>query len=403
MKLLHTADWQLGARFKQFGERAGELREARFTSLRRALEIARDRKVDAFIIAGDLFEDNEVDDAVVTRAVNLLCDFHGFPTFILPGNHDPLTGPGSVWNRASFQSAPKTVRVFHNAEFVELDTGFILASPLQQKKSTIDPSLKLVDLTKQLPGEKVKVGVTHGSPDIPSLREDNDFPIATNAATRAELDFLCLGHWHSWLLADNGRMLMPGTPEPDAFDRRDCGSVALVDIGERGAQPQLEKLHVATMGWHTFDFNFLDAETARQNLQNALATLSERAKQSVVRIRMRGTAARDVLTTTRAWVNESLKPFPIAQLDDESGLAFTPAELDFLKANHPILAQVLADLAQMAALTIGTRNDSTSAEQLSPADKDKLLTEANIEPTALKAAHFDLARQLLLQNLQEAR
>jgi hypothetical protein len=30
------------------------------------------------------------------------------------------------------------------------------------------------------------------------------------------------------------------------------------------------------------------------------------------------------------------------------------------------------------------------------------LSDANIEPSALKAAHFDLARQLLLQNLQEA-
>ena len=55
----------------------------------------------------------------------------------------------------------------------------------------------------------------------------------------------------------------------------------------------------------------------------------------------------------------------------------------------------------MAALTIGTRNDSASAEPLSPTDKDRLLSEANIEPAALKAAHFDLARQLLLQNLQE--
>ena len=56
----------------------------------------------------------------------------------------------------------------------------------------------------------------------------------------------------------------------------------------------------------------------------------------------------------------------------------------------------------VTALTIGTRNDSASAEPLSPPDKDKLLSDAYIEPTALKAAHFDLARQLLLQNLQEA-
>ena len=117
---------------------------------------------------------------------------------------------------------------------------------------------------------------------------------------------------------------------------------------------------------------------------------------------MRGTAAREVLASTRVWLDETLKSFPFSQLDDESGLAFTPAELDFLKANHPILAQVFADLDQMAALTIGTRNDSASAEPLSPTDKDKLLSDAYIEPTALKAAHFDLARQLLLQNLQEA-
>jgi len=401
VRILHTADWQLGARFKQFGEMARELREARFTSLRRALEIARDRKVDAFVIAGDLFEDTEVEDSVAKRAVRLFSDFNGFATFILPGNHDPAIGPGSIWNRASFHNTAKTVRVFRQAEFAELDSGFILASPLQQKKSTIDPSLRLVELAKQLPEEKIKVGVTHGSPDIPSLREDNDFPIARNAATRAQLDFLCLGHWHSWLLEDNGRMLMPGTPEPDAFDRRDCGSVALVEISARGRQPKIEKLPVATMGWHTFDFNFLEADVARQNLQSALATLRERAQQSVVRVRVRGTAARDVLTETRAWLEESMKPFPLAQLDDQSGLAFTPAELDFLMANHPILAQVLADLDQMAALTIGTRNDSASAEPLSPTDKDRLLSEANIEPAALKAAHFDLARQLLLQNLQE--
>jgi predicted phosphodiesterase len=401
VKFLHTADWQLGARFKQFGEKAGELREARFTTLRRALEIARDRKVDAFIIAGDLFEDNEVDDSVVKKAVTLFSEFTGFQILILPGNHDPFIGPGSVWNRASFLSAPQTVHVFRNAEARELAGGYILASPLQQKKSTIDPSLKLVDLARQLPEQTIKIGVTHGSPDIPSLRGDNDFPIATNAATRAQLDFLCIGHWHSWLLGDNDRMLMPGTPEPDAFDRRDCGSVALVEITSRGTPPKIEKISVATMAWQAFDFNFLEVKMAKQTLAAKLAAISERAQQSVVRVRVHGTAARDLLMATRAWLDESLKPFAFAQLEDESGFAFTPAELDFLKANHPILAQVLADLDQMAALTLGTRNDSTSDDPLAPTDKDNLLSEANIDPAALKQAHFELARQMLLQNLQE--
>jgi DNA repair exonuclease SbcCD nuclease subunit len=403
MKLLHSADWQLGKCFKQFGDKAGELRQMRFETLRRALQIARDRQVDAFVIAGDLFEDNEIDDSIVRSAVSVFATFTDVPVFILPGNHDPFIGPGSVWNRQSFLNAPKNVRVFRNAEAVEINGGFILASPLQQKNSTLDPSLKLVDLAAKLPSQSVCIGITHGALAIPSKHEPNDFPIALNAASRAGLDYLAVGHWHNWLLTDDDRLLMPGTPETDEFDQTDSGFVAFVEVNEHGTPPRIEKLPVASLDWHTFDFDFLDVDAARQHLQTEMAKLNDRAKTAVLRIRVRGAAARDVLVSTRQWLDELLKPFPFAQVDDKSSLAFTPVELDFLKANHPILAQVLADLDQMAALTIGTRNDSLSDEPLSPADKDRLLSEARIDQSELKADHFELARQLLLQNLQEAK
>ncbi len=401
MKLLHSADWQLGKCFKQFGSKAEELRQVRFETLRRALQIARERGVDAFVVAGDLFEDNEVDDSVVCSAVNAFAEFSDVPVFLLPGNHDPFIGPGSVWNRQSFLAAPKNVRVFRNAKFVEVGDGYLLASPLQQKNSTIDPSLKLVELAASLSTDRVQVGITHGALAIPSKHELNDFPIALNAASRAKLDYLAVGHWHNWHVGDDGRLLMPGTPETDEFDQTDSGFVALVEINGRGKPPHIEKLHVATLGWHTLDFDFLDVEAARQHLQTEIKRLNERAKTSVLRVRVRGSAARDVLTATRQWLDGLLRPFPLAQLQDESSLALAPAELDFLKTKHPILSQVFADLDQLSALTIGTRNDSNTAEPLTPADKDKLLSDAYIEPSELKAKHFELARQLLLQNLQE--
>ena len=403
MKLLHSADWQLGKCFKQFGDKASELRQVRLETLRRALQTARDKQVDAFVVAGDLFEDNEVDDSMVRSAVGIFAAFADVPVFILPGNHDPFIGPGSVWNRASFQSAPKNVHVFRDAESIELNGGFLLASPLQQKNSTIDPSLKLVDLAAKLPAESIQIGITHGALAIPSKHEPNDFPIALNAASRAKLDYLAVGHWHNWLLNVVGRLLMTGTPEQDEFDQTDSGYIALVEVSQRGSPPRIEKLPIAAFGWHTFDFDFLDVEAARQNLQTEIAKLIDRAKTSVARVRVRGTAAREVLTSTRRWLDDLLKPFPFAQLQDGSSLAFTPAELDFLKANHPILSQVLADLDQLAALTVGARNDSASAEPLSPTDKDRLLEESHIAQSDLKPTHFELARQLLLQNLQEAK
>jgi DNA repair exonuclease SbcCD nuclease subunit len=403
MKLLHTADWQLGKCFKQFGDKASELRQVRFETLRRALQTARDKQVDAFVVAGDLFEDNEVDDSIVRSAIDIFAAFAEMPVLILPGNHDPFVGPGSVWNRASIRGAPKNVHVFRNPESMELNGCFLLAAPLQQKNSTVDPSLKFIDLAAKLPTESIQIGITHGALAIPSKHELNDFPIALNAASRAKLDYLAVGHWHNWLLIDEGRLLMPGTPEQDEFDQTDSGYIALVEVSKRGTPPRIEKLPIATLGWHTFDFDFVDVDTARQNLQSEMAKLNDRTKTSVARVHVRGTAAREVLESTRRWIDDLLKPFPFSQLHDESSLAFTPAELDFLKAKHPILAQVLADLDQMAKLTVGTHNDSTYAEPLSPADKDRLLEEAHIAQSDLRSTHFELARQLLLQNLQIAK
>ena len=402
VKLLHSADWQLGKSFKQFGDKADELRRVRFETLRRALQVARDRGVDAFVIAGDLFEDNEVDEATVHSAVAVFKEFKDVPVFILPGNHDPFIGPGSVWNRPSFLAAPANVHVFRQPEVKEVGGGYLLASPLQQKNSSIDPSLKLSDLANSVPADRIRIGITHGALAIPGKHEPNDFPIALNAASRAQLDYLAVGHWHNWLLNDDGRLLMPGTPEPDEFDQAHAGFVALIEISQRGQSPQIEKMHVATLDWHTLDFDFLNVEAAGQQLQAAVTNWSARPNTTVLRVRMHGSAERDVLADTRRRLDDLLKPFPFAQLQDDSSLALSTAELDSLKGQHPILGQVLADLSQLSALTVGTGHDFDSSEPLTPADKDRLLAAAYLDPLALEAKHFELARQLLLQNLQEA-
>jgi len=79
MKFVHSADWQLGARFSQFGAKSGALRQARLDTLKAVLRAARDRQVDAFIIAGDLFEDNQVDDSLVASVLELFKEFGTVP------------------------------------------------------------------------------------------------------------------------------------------------------------------------------------------------------------------------------------------------------------------------------------------------------------------------------------
>ena len=55
--VLHTADWHLGKPFGSIeGDVAALLREERFDAVARLADLARERQVDAVIVAGDVFD-----------------------------------------------------------------------------------------------------------------------------------------------------------------------------------------------------------------------------------------------------------------------------------------------------------------------------------------------------------
>ena len=61
LRLLHTADWQLGKPFHQLpAEVAPLLREARFAAVRTIAELATRHEVAAVLVAGDVFDGNLV-------------------------------------------------------------------------------------------------------------------------------------------------------------------------------------------------------------------------------------------------------------------------------------------------------------------------------------------------------
>ncbi|HMD55278.1 MAG TPA: metallophosphoesterase [Phycisphaerae bacterium] len=193
LTFIHSADWQLGARFTQFGTKAELLRNARLQTLETALNKGEVLRVDAFLIAGDLFEDNQVDDSLVISTLSLFAKHPELHIIILPGNHDPATGPGSVWERSEFTTLPSNVIVLKEPGFYELADGYLIASPLKQKISTHDPSLKIAEIAHNLPADRIKVGITHGAIAIPGKHQSNDFPIALDASSRAGLDYLAIG------------------------------------------------------------------------------------------------------------------------------------------------------------------------------------------------------------------
>ena len=421
LRLIHSADWQLGARFAQFGARGARLREARLTTLRRTLALAVEHGADAFLVAGDLFEDNQVDDALVAATVDCFRAQPALPVYLLPGNHDPYTGPDCVWQRRAILAAPANVHVFREAGVVELGGGaYLLASPLHQKLSTTDPSLKLAELAAGLPAEAIKIGLTHGALAIEAKHQPNDFPIALDAATRAGLDYLAIGHWHNWLPdTDGGRIVMPGTPEPDRFANDASGNVALVELAGHGQPPRVQPLAVATLAWRELAFDFLSAEASRASLAAALAALAPAAGSTVLRVALTGTASPAALAEVRGWLETALAPFLVGQLVDRTRVALGPIELADLQSRHPILAQVLVDIDRLETLATGQLAAAPAPElsvgaagappvsataavsALTLAEVQALLAPSKIDLAQLDAEFFGQLRRLVLQTLQE--
>ena len=407
-RFVHTSDWQLGARFSQFGSRGTALREARLQTLRRSLDVARQNAVDAYFVAGDLFEDNQIADSLVVAVLQLFVEFPVIPIYILPGNHDPLTGPDSIWQRKPLLNPPAHVHVLREAGATELGGNvYLVSAPLHQKKSTADPSLRLVELAAALPADAIKIGLTHGSLAIESKHQPDDFPIALNAASRAGLDYLGLGHWHNWWAdTDMGRMVMPGTPEPDNFGNDDSGNLALVEIAAHGQPPNVKKVRVSTLAWRTHTFDFLSLDSSRATLTALLAEFAPKAAATVLRILLTGTASPSDSAAARSWLEPAIAPFIACQLLDQTRIALSSAELAELQGSHPILAQVLADIDRLEAMATGTiavtpALQPTDLTPLARTEAETLLENSKIKLSELTPAQFVQMRQTLFRSLQE--
>ena len=120
LKLLHTADWHLGRRFRSFPEDGAlKLSRARLEVLDRILLTADRYAVDAVLCAGDLFDEpNPAAEWWEQTAARLRKCPSTRPVFLLPGNHDPLTTE-SIWAKGhKFRSLlPDWVHVVDREDF----------------------------------------------------------------------------------------------------------------------------------------------------------------------------------------------------------------------------------------------------------------------------------------------
>ena len=263
IRLLHTADWQIGKPFGGFDEeRRFELRKARFDVVGRIAGLATARRVDAVLVAGDAFDDNTVTERDVNRVLDQMAGFAGTWVF-LPGNHDAAI-TGSVWGRMRSLAARRGLTnliVADEPEPITLGDGraVVLPAPLLRRHEGADLT-GWFDHAETLEGA-IRVGLAHGALEnrLPE-GADSGNPIAEKRAETAKLDYLALGDWHGFIAEIAPKTVYAGTPEPDRYPANEPGFVALVEIDGPGEAPRIERVPVAHYIWAAREQR-LDADT----------------------------------------------------------------------------------------------------------------------------------------------
>jgi DNA repair exonuclease SbcCD nuclease subunit len=304
VRFLHTADWQLGKQFENLGappDKLAFLRQGRMDVVRRIGQLAIDRSVDAILVAGDVFERNEVGDQLIREALATMRQVK-IPWLLLPGNHDPA-GPASVWDRIERIGCPEHVHLLHSTEPVLLADGglAVLPAPLTRKHQFTDPTEGFgQQVTSQA---AVRVGLAHGSLRnrlAPAAEQHN--MISDTRADEGHLDYLALGDWHSCKEVAP-RTWYAGTPEPDDFDQ-DSGAVLIVELRGPGVAPTVERVQVGSYRWHNLRAQ-LQSPGAVEQLRASLASVTEPLASAVVHLEVRGA----VSLSERAAIDEELANF----------------------------------------------------------------------------------------------
>lgn len=321
IRLLHTADLQIGKTFGQFpSEIACALRTARVDTLRQIALLAQDRSVDAVLVAGDCFDDIAISDETLRRFKVALEPYVG-TWIILPGNHDPAIAE-SPWTRLRRLSLPCNVIIADEPKPIPIGDGaVVLPAPLRRRRDA-------ADLTEwfdtAITGDGiVRIGLAHGS-----VREflpeacDAANPVALRRAERARLDYLALGDWHGRLQVSE-RTWYSGTPEPDRFQVNEPGYVLDVRIEASGSIPLVEAVAVAKYRWMRRAVEIIPcgAEAIRH------AFVVEEKERLILRVDLQGT----IDLATRASVDEVIADLRarVFHLEvDQSGLTAEPTEDD---------------------------------------------------------------------------
>jgi DNA repair exonuclease SbcCD nuclease subunit len=263
LRFIHTSDLQLGMTRWYLSEDARHrFTQDRIDAIRRLGDLATEHQAKFIVVAGDVFESNQVAAQTVKRALKAF-EAVPVPVFLLPGNHDPLDA-GSVFRQRQFtEHCPDHVRVVQDTEPLQvpgLDGAEVVGAPWFGKHPLSDLVAEMSSGLGPALGWRVAVG--HGAVSTLSPDAINpaiiDVQTVHEAISSGKFQYLALGDRHSATVVEHG-VYYSGAPVATDFDEIDPGKCLLVEL-VRDSEPKVTPLRVSDWQFVNRDWDINGAE-----------------------------------------------------------------------------------------------------------------------------------------------
>ena len=358
LRFVHTSDIHLGKAFGPYAEGA-RLTEARFRSLGRLVEVAREHDAPHVLIAGDLFETPNPAPFTWRQAVTAMADAADVKWWLLPGNHDNLREASATWEAIAARGHANIRCLTEPAPVRMAEGAILLPSPVGTRRPGSDPTGWL-DAAAPEAG-LIRVGLAHGP--IHGFSETDASPgvIAPDRDRRSSLDYLALGDWHGRMRVSD-RTWYSGAPELDRFKHDGRGGCLVVGIAGPNAAPEVIEIDIGQFAWHDVALSLLPEDDAAGALDRALPAGARR--DMLVRVRSSGRTSLSGHAALTAAAEHAAPEFCHFACDtDGLSLERDVDDLDEIAASGALrqAAGVLFDEAADAALSSRDRAVSEAA------------------------------------------
>lgn len=277
-KVLHAADIHLGVPFRQFKIKGKELREGAKRTFSNIIKVAQDENIDLVIFAGDVADSNRLSPAMVQFITSELSKLR-VPVVILPGTHDCFNKE-SLYRRLEWSS-------LNNINIFTEDEGQSLYLPSLSLAIHGKPNTSNRDVISPLKGltpadnARWNIAVAHGSLQITGKSAQDDYPIDFKEIENCGMDYLALGHWHSFLGdIKQGKTLASysGSATTLGFEE-DSGTVNLVEFSDEGVK--VTRKEVGYHRWISVECGIRDLEARLEGLKHPLTLLRVKISDKV--------------------------------------------------------------------------------------------------------------------------